>query len=198
MSQRGMTSRLAVASLGLALAACSNQAAAPAPLPSDGSAKTPSVPATSKSPTIDADPATLPSMPSAAMGTSDDAAKEFVRYWISVLNYSGPAGTTSKLRQFSSSKCFDCDAIADLIDRVAKAGGRIEGKGWTVRKATITGSTASGLRIITSVTVHPQVLVVKRAAKPKRFPGAPVVVKVFFLKPVGNHWTVRRLDQRKV
>ncbi len=175
----------------LLLAGCSDDAAEPQPLPSVSA----STPVTTDSLDAANVPATSPVMPAAAMGTSAASAKEFVRYWIAVLNYSGPAGESTRLRELSSPQCLDCDAIADLIDIVTREGGYIRGHGWTIRNSTVNSGKPKAIRIDTIVIVHPQTVLMKRDSRPRRFPGGRRVAKVFYVTLTGNQWLVGRLDQ---
>ena len=194
MVQRRTTSGLAAAAMvfSLLLAGCSDDAAEPQPLPSASA----STPVTTDSPYAADVPATLPVMPAAAMGTSAASAKEFVRYWIAVLNYSGPAGESTRLRELSSPQCLDCDAIADAIDKVSRNGGRISGRGWTVLNAVeLEPKRPAWSRIRTTVMVNKQTVFVERGGKPHHFRGGPGI-KVFDLSRRGNEWCISYLGQR--
>ena len=98
--------------LALGLSGCTNDAAEPSPLESPSGSASPSA-----SPSAAAADAP-PSMPPEARGTTAASAEAFVRHWVAVLNYSGPAGESAELRRLSTKACVDCDAIADFIDTV--------------------------------------------------------------------------------
>jgi len=134
-------------------------------------------------------------MPAAAKGTSAAAAKAFVRYWVAVLDYSGPAGKSERLRELSSLRCIDCDAIADAIDSVHKHKGRISGKGWSILKlASALGHQNASRVVRAQVQVHPQVVVTRRGAPPRQFSGGKRL-KVFYLEARNGAWKVTKLDQ---
>jgi len=185
--------------LGLVGAGCSGDPAKPKPLKSSTAAAPSSSGGTaSASPSASAtasSSAAAPSMPDAAKGSSAAAAKTFVRYWVAVLDYSGPRGESALLRRLSSARCLDCEGIADFIDSVSRHGGRIAGAGWTVKNANVTSRSRDGsVTIKAAVRVHPQTVVLKEGARPRKFYGADRV-KTFKLTRGGAHWVVVRLDQ---
>jgi hypothetical protein len=134
-------------------------------------------------------------MPPEARGTTPAAAEAFVRHWVEVLNYSGPAGDSRQLRRISGSDCLDCDAIADAIQDVSRRGGRIAGRGWTVlRLRPSPGSRSSHWVVRADVQVHPQTVVPTRDGTPQRFAGGKRL-KVMYLAPNHGSWVMERLDQ---
>ena len=175
--------------VSLGLSGCTNDAAEPSPLasPTDSGASSPSQSAS----VADA----APSMPAEARGTSAAAAEAFVRHWVEVLNYSGPAGNSRQLRRISSSECVDCDAIADFIDTVSRDGGRITGRGWTfLTTKSVTKTSPHATTVRAAVRVNPQTVVIKRGAKPQRFKGGERV-KTFHLVSSTGVWKLVQLDQ---
>jgi len=182
----GLGSRLAVLVLVGVLAAACTDNADPKPLPSPSAS--PSASPSSSGPVA-------PTLPAEAKGKSAASAKAFVRYWVAVLNYSGPAGDTRDLRSLSAQRCIDCDAIADFIEQVSGAGGAITGKGWTVRNVRIIdGAGTNGPTLDALVDVSPQRVIPKAGAKPRRFPGGKRL-KTFWLQWQHATWSVSRLDQ---
>jgi hypothetical protein len=179
--------------LVLAVGGCSEDAAKPKPLPS--SSESPSASPTSnasESTTIGESP---PAMPRRATGHSETSAKAFVRYWVSVLNYSAVAGDTSALRKLSDARCVQCAAIASLIDRVYEADGAIRGRGWTVRSVRAEGVGAKpNMRVLASVKVNPQTIRITAGEPATRYKGG-MRNKYFRLTPTTGTWMVTRLDQ---
>ena len=185
----------AAAALVLGLAGCSDDAVKPKPLPSSSS--TPSAFNSNNigEPSSRASLDSPPVMPSAAMGRDARSARAFVQYWIAVLNYSGPAGRSARLRRLSGSTCVDCDAIADAIDTVRQNDGRIYGRGWSVARSVIVPSPRSNMaRVAATVTVNPQIVVEQRGSKPRRFAGGRGL-KVFDLRVTSDGWLVDHLKQ---
>lgn len=177
---------LAVGLAALLLAGCQGN---PEPPPLDGT-PTPS-PSPSSSPTP-----TAPTLPPEAKGTSTAAAKAFVRHWIHVLNYAGPAGDPEAVRRLSSRECAACVAISQFIEEVDAQQGSISGDGWhPVRFSVVSADGPSGQVVIDAlVEVRPQEIQTSRDDEPESFPGGQRL-KTFWLKPRGPSWVVIRLDQ---
>ena len=134
-------------------------------------------------------------MPPEARGTTPAAAEAFVRHWVEVLNYSGPAGESAALRRISTKACVDCDAIADFIDTVSRGGGRISGRGWTfVSSKSVRRVSSHAATVQADIRVNPQTVIVKRGARPQRFRGGERL-KTFHLSSATGMWKLVRLDQ---
>jgi hypothetical protein len=168
---------------GVGATGCSDDAAHPKPLPSKSTHASGTPSSTTKPPPL----------PSDARGTNAKAAESFVSHWVDVLNYSGPAGTSVSLRRLSSSRCVDCDAIADAIDTVTQHGGAIVGRGWTV-KSMQTARRSTSWTVRTQVVVHPQQVVMKQGAPARKFAGGKRL-KVFSVVHTSDSWRVTKLDQ---
>lgn len=198
MTQRHMLRALAAAVVvvGMGGAGCSSPAAEPKPLPTTSVQPSPTQSRASapSSPASASTAPTPPALPAAARGSSPAAAEAFVKHWILVLNFSGPAGTSSQLRTLSSAACQDCDAISDFIDAVSKRGGRIQGQGWTTRATHVYSKPTNQVVVQVRVQVHPQSVTTKRGSRPRHFPGGRRL-KTFFVSPKGNSWIITRLDQ---
>lgn len=161
----------------------------PKPPPLETASKSTS-PSPSASPTEAA-----PTLPPEAMGTSEAAAKAFVRHWVEVLNYAGPAGDTEALRRLSAPDCAACTAIAKFIEEVKGAGGDIQGEGWTVRSAEVVSKRSGRTAVLDVQTVvHEQHVRTSRTADMKTFRGGKRL-KTFWLRAQGSSWIVTRLDQ---
>jgi len=134
-------------------------------------------------------------MPTAARGTSAASAEAFVAHWITILNYSGPRGDAERISTLSSPQCAACTAIADLIESVHSAGGRIYGRGWKlldINSSVMDDS--SSMRVNAYVKVRRQVIVAKAGAKSQIFPGGRGH-KIFELMNRSGSWSVTRLEQ---
>jgi hypothetical protein len=151
--------------------------------------------AESGTPSPTASPAeAAPTHPAQAKGTNEAAAKAFVRHWIDVLNYSGPAGDPEPLRRLSDPNCAACVAIADLIGEVHEAGGDIDGRGWSVRTVTVVAHRPRRAVVDARILVHPQRLRTSSTSAVKTYKGGPRL-KTFWLSRNGSSWVVMRLDQ---
>jgi hypothetical protein len=175
------------AAAALLLAGCQSN---PAPPPLDTA---PSPTASSPAPSPSATP---PAMPAEATGTSPAAAKAFVRHWVEILNYSGPALDHQAIRSVSSADCAACSAIAGLIEDVERDGGTIRGRGWKVQRMNVVSADDQ----THSVVVDAQVIVSKQRIRPagqaswEQFGGGRRL-KTFWLKREKSGWLVERLDQ---
>jgi hypothetical protein len=134
-----------------AVAGCSAGDAPSAALPS-GSAP----PQSSSTP-----PPTEPPLPATATQDTPAGAQSFARYWLAVLDYATTTGDTKLLRQVAS--CAGCDALADGIDALRRAGGRTTGGEITVSKATV-ASFAAGRAALVDVTYSRAARTVVRAS----------------------------------
>ena len=168
----------------VALAGC-NSNPSPSPLPSSSPSASPSE---SPSPTP-------PTMPAEAKGTSEASAKAFVRYYIDVLNFAGPAGDARRLIELSDKSCAACYAIIELIEQVHSDGGYIRGDGWTIQSMN-TVSIDSGKRPVldAQVRVHPQDIAMSVDEEPRSYEGGRRL-KTFWLARSQGVWVVTRLDQ---
>jgi hypothetical protein len=89
----------------------------------------------------------------------------------------------------------DCDAIADYIDSIAKAHGRIVGQGWTLVSIQSVQQKEAGVLSLTSVVrVNPQTVVPRAGAKPRHVEGGRRI-KVFHVSHSAGTWKLVALDQ---
>ena len=157
----------------------------PAPLPSES----PSPSSSSPSPT-----ATPPTLPAAAKGTSEAAAKAFVRYWIDTLNYAGETGDTSGLRRVSSPECKSCVGIADKIDRVYEQAGYVRGDGWVIRSmAPVSGQSRARPILQIGMFLSEQDLLERAGGEVQHFDGGKQLM-VFRLWN-NDRWVVTEIEQ---
>jgi hypothetical protein len=134
-------------------------------------------------------------MPAKAKEDSAAGAVAFVRYWLNLLNYSGRTLDSDRLRKASSTRCVDCDAIADFIDKVKSHGGEIDGRGWQLLGTRDVHALNNRSFIIRGrVQVDAQRVVPRRGDKAQTFAGANRV-KTFVVARSGPNWRLARLDQ---
>jgi len=109
--------------LSLVAARCQSN---PAPPPLENTAE-------SSTPSPTASPAEVaPTLPAEAKGTSETAAKAFVRHYIELTNHAMATGDTEPLAAASDPACESCNAIINRITGVYAAGGSIESHGWRI------------------------------------------------------------------
>lgn len=162
MRRRAAT--VAVLLLGTAglLQACQSN---PEPPPLETAALSPPAPPSS-SPTEAA-----PTLPAAAKGRSEAAAKAFVRHYVETVNYAMRTGDTVALSRLARPRCRTCHAIVHRIDEVYRAGGRLEGQGWSILSLTFLPSTQQNTALVAAgVALAPQVALASEGATPTRSP----------------------------
>ncbi|GAA1926668.1 DUF6318 family protein [Nocardioides marmoribigeumensis] len=103
------------------LAACSDDPPAAAPPPS-----------ASSSPTSSAAPSGPPTLPAAAKGTTPAAAKAFVRYYVSLINYTSDNLDSAEMARRSEAQCKTCRLIFRIVRNMNEAGRRYEGGHWVI------------------------------------------------------------------
>jgi hypothetical protein len=134
-------------------------------------------------------------MPAEAKGTSAEAAKAFVRYWIDSLNYAAQSGRTDHLKRLNSQTCAACVAITDFIDKVYSSGGFIHGDGWRTESAqTISHHGRDRPFVDVVVFVNPQHVRPGKGKAVKSFKGGRRL-KTFQLERAAGGWHVARLEQ---
>jgi len=109
------------------LAGCSDD---PEPLFADPS------PSETAQPT--AEPSTAEPEPEPWEENSPDGAIAFVEHWIDTFNESNKTGDIEVLDQLSHPRCQTCNSFMSLTEEVYKSGGRIQGRGWDLKKPTYT------------------------------------------------------------
>jgi hypothetical protein len=185
LASRGSAALLVAVAFGAAVLSGCQDNPAPPPLESTSTSPTPS-----SSPT-----AAAPTLPAEARGTSQAAAKAFVRHWIDVLNYAGASGDHDAIRQVSDGSCTACAAIADFIEQVNVSGGRIDGKGWAVRDVKVVSLDPGESATVDVLTrVHVQHVRETEESEVQRFLGGRRL-KTFWLTASDANWVVTRLDQ---
>jgi hypothetical protein len=185
LAHRGSAASLVTVALGASVLSGCQANPAPPPMESTSISPTPS-----PSPT-----AAAPTLPAEARGTSQAAAKAFVRHWIDVLNYAGTSGDHDALRQVSDSSCTACTAIADFIEKVNVSGGRIDGKGWAARDVKVVSLDPGKSATVDVLTrVHVQHVRESANSEVQRFLGGRRL-KTFWLTTSDANWVVSRLDQ---
>ena len=133
-------------------------------------------------------------MPDAAKGTSEAAAKAFVRHWVATLNYAGDTGDTSGLRRVSSAECKSCVGIADKIDRVYERGGYVQGDGWVVRSiAPVSGQPRARPILQIGMFLSEQDLLERAGGEVQHFDGGKQLM-VFRLTN-SDRWVVTEIEQ---
>lgn len=169
---------ITIALATLVLSGCGADNPAPPPLPTASQSASPTA-------------ATPPVMPDSARGTTRAAAKEFVRYYVDVLNDAASTGETTQLRELAHPDCKVCRGFSRYIEKVYALGGEIAGNGWVIQRLTVVGRGPEGtMAVRASVTVSSQRVVPSAGASPSNFSGSPDQDKVFSLVSSEGLWSV--------
>lgn len=174
--------------VGVGTAGCTEPAAKPKPLPSPSSSSVADGP--TSSPT-----ATPPSMPAKARGTSTDAAKRFVRFYVLSINHASRTGDTSIVKRFSAPGCRSCAAVSGSISDIYAHGDHLVGKGWQVT-AIQAVSHQPRLQPILQVglIIHAQKKVTADGTVSGSRSGGRKLL-IVSLHRAGGQWLVERLEQ---
>jgi hypothetical protein len=158
---------------------------APPPLESAADSSTPS-------PT--ASPAeAAPTLPAEAKGTSEAAARAFVRHYIDALNHAAATGNTSQLAALSDPDCASCTSIRRNIDDIYGADGELRGEGWILvgtRALRITRRTAT---LSMDMRLEPETVIRSAGAEALHNEGSRQPMTIFLTWRHGS-WRVARLD----
>lgn len=112
-----------------------------------------------------------PTMPAAAKGRSEAAAKAFVRHYVDAVNFAMRTGNTEPLAALRDASCTTCKAIEDRVDEVYGAGGRLEGNGWSIRSLTYVKNAGTGRTLVAAgIDIAPQVTFEQSGASPSHSP----------------------------
>jgi len=178
------------------LVGCTEENPSPAPLPTQSDQSTESTQSSSPSDTATPSPSeTPPVLPAAARGTSENAAKAFVRYYIGVVNHALRTGNIRPLQRASASACDSCAAVAENIEGVYAEGGYLRGNGWRINALKAVAEQPARRPIMqTGVFVNPQRKVAREGAEEERFDGGQNLM-TFFLDRRGSEWVVQKWDQ---
>lgn len=179
--------RAVLGALALGAVVLSGCQANPEPPPIDTASSSPSP---SPSPTDAA-----PTLPAEAQGTSEKAAKAFVRHFFETLNHAMNSGDTESLRDLASAECESCAAIVENIDATYAAGGRIESRGWLVQSVSVVpGQPKTSPILDVGVLMSRERVLERSGAEPESFEGGKQPMTMYLLHTAGQ-WRVSRLDR---
>jgi hypothetical protein len=157
----------------------------------------PPIEAASSSPSPSPSPADAPpTLPAEANGTSEAAAKAFVRHYIELVNYAMRTGDTGDLSSLSDPACGSCAEVVQNVDELYTDGGHLEGDGWEVK--AIEAFPQGGPRTYTvqaAVLVSPQKRVSQPGERPERFQGGRKAMTLSIGPSAGGGWLVMSWSQ---
>ncbi|WP_067434854.1 DUF6318 family protein [Nocardioides jensenii] len=130
----------------LLVSACTDDDAGADPDPSPSSASQSPSNSPSATPTVE-DPVP-PTLPAAAQGSDDKAARAFARYWIAMVNYAQSTGDTLQLAALHDDGCDACTAGVAAVDEGFAKGGSMVGGRYTIRSVQSVDSNQAGVRLV--------------------------------------------------
>jgi hypothetical protein len=138
-----------------------------------------------------ADPPVSPTSPSTS--TADpphrESAKAFIRRWAAEDTRIQQTGNTTRFRSMSRG-CSGCSKLADLVDRIYKAGGFIRTKGWRVRKIIPSGPRSYDLAVFSTTTTYRE----SSQGPVQTLPSGPATFQLHLAKAASS-WRVTSLVQ---
>lgn len=178
----------------LVVSACSSTAE-PAPLPRTSTSPSTTTDPPSPVSELSPSPGGAPTMPAAAHGRGARSAKAFVRYWVEVLDYSGPHGSTAALAQASGADCESCQALIRKINEIYAAGGYIRGSGWSLERIkAVPGQPRTRPILQVGMFLAPQEMRRRRNGSVRHYDGGDQPM-VFHLGRLKGRWVVTQIDQ---
>jgi hypothetical protein len=150
---------------------------------------------TSISPTPSPSPtAAAPTLPAEARGTSQAAAKAFVRHYIASVNYAMVSGDIGELVALADPSCSTCGAIAGRIEEAYADGGRLEGGGWRILTLSyLEGERPRSPLVAAGIEISPQTAYASAEATPSQSPETRGHLD-FLLDWNRSGWKVMRLE----
>lgn len=134
-----------------------------------------------------------PTLPAEAKGTSEAAAKAFVRHYFDVINHAAESGEVNALEELSDAKCTSCSAIRENIDEIYSAGGEIRSDGWTLLGIRVIRAGRGSAVASLDVELEPETVVRSSGGKSVHNQGSRQPMTIFLSADSGS-WLVTRLD----
>lgn len=183
--------------LVLSLAACGDTGDEPADRTETPRQGQPSQPQQSQGTTTPADPTESPTspgpVPNRALATTPAGIKAYAHHWVRVLNHAVASGDSEGLRALSDD-CTTCDAMADGVDALAAAGGRVTSEGWLLQDVAVQpGLPRRTGEAQLTVVRRPEALEASPGAEPSYFEGGEDTYRMK-LRHDGETWLVTALD----
>lgn len=155
----------------------------------------PPLDAASASPSPTSSPSeSAPTMPAAAKGTTEAAAKAFVRHYVASVNFAMRTGDTRGLSGLAAVGCATCGAIVNRIDEVYGSGGHLQGDGWKVVTLTYIKPGGRDTALVAAgIEIAPQTAHLSSTDAPSHSPSSRGNLD-FFLRNAASGWRVHRLE----
>jgi hypothetical protein len=129
-------------------------------------------------------------MPAEAKGTSEAAAKAFVRHYVELINHATSTGELEPLIAASDPQCRSCDAVVERVEGVYQNGGSIKSGGWRVLSLQLVPKQPPKRPTFdVGLAMSPQRVVAKASGEPQTFKGGRLPA-TFTLLRSGDSWLV--------
>lgn len=171
----------AACALALSLAGCGAENPKPAPAPTKSASA-------SSSPSGEV----APRLPAEARGTSEAAAKAFVRHYLATFSYAARTGRVDELRSLGGASCESCSGVINRIADTYSAGGHADGRGYEARSMRVASAPSPKDQVVVTLNIYSfqQVIYANPNAKPRHVPA--VLTKARFeLSRSATGWSVR-------
>jgi hypothetical protein len=132
-----------------------------------------------------------PTLPAEAEGSSPQAAKAFVGYFIELFNFARETGTTETFLD-ATQHCAGCRAYARLYERQYQAGGSNKTKGWAATNISLQRESA---RTVALVSIHSYPLIYTKTAdsEPEDFAAENYSVRLTLVQN-SNGWKIAEFE----
>ncbi len=115
----------------------------------------------------------------------------FVEHWIDVINYTGETLDTGPLRGLSAPSCGPCAGAIEAVERIRRAGGRIENENWT--PVEVRALDRQARNVVATIDIAPTTIYEQRNAGPTQRDGSRVTY-IFVLQQGRNVRVVRDIQ----
>lgn len=131
-----------------------------------------------------------PTLPAAAKGSNDKAARAFARYWIDMVNYAQATGDTASLAELHGGGCSACTGGVDAVEETYSAGKSVAGGSYQIVLINSLDSGHSNVRVVAMNTERSaQTILNQRGTKVGSSPAGDTSFKLY-LRRDGRRWLV--------
>jgi hypothetical protein len=122
-----------------------------------------------------------------------ESPEHFIRRWAAADIKMQNSGESASFRSMSND-CADCDALANRVDAIYRAGGFIRTKGWSIKKVEVVSRRGAHFLVNLHVVSTPTKYREASDAPMKRYPGGPAIYQLNLAKADGG-WAVTSLGR---
>lgn len=199
--RRSAAALVAALCLSLVAAGCSDDSepeadAEPTPSETSSTSSIPSPSATQTSEEPDPEP-TPPTLPTAAEGSGDKAARAFVRHWVRMVNYAMKTGDVAPLDALHASYCGGCEGGVEQVRQDWSDGKSLVGGKYRIVKLQSVESTEQKVHVVGLVVRStPQKVLDRKGKVVAKAPSALTGFRLYMRRD-GGSWVVGALEGRQ-